>query len=257
MIQSRLNAQHILIVLSMILIVSCSQVSNKKGMAVNGQPEGMDKTMVKEVSSSMNTDTFKPYVLKVGDRISVKFYYDPELNEELVIRPDGMISLQLINEVKASGLTPMDLQTLLKNKYSTVLTKPELTVITQTFASEKIFVGGEVNTPGMIQIAGDMTAFQAIMQAGGYKKTGELSSVVVIRKPELGNPVFITLNLDAESYPQKQFNDVMLQAHDVVFIPRSTIAKLGQFVDMYFNQLVPVSLNMGFSWLYELNDKDN
>lgn len=204
-------------------------------------------------SVSQSVKEAKPYTLNAGDRIAVKFYYDPELNQELVIRPDGMISLQLINEVNACGLTPADLQVLLKEKYSKILVNPELTIIALTFSSEKVYVGGEVSRPGMVALTGGMTAFQAIMQAGGYKDTGKMESVVVIRNQESEKPLFLTINLNLESNPQNGFNDIPIQPYDVVFIPMSTISKMGQFVDQYFKKLLPVTLNAGFNWLYEIN----
>jgi protein involved in polysaccharide export with SLBB domain len=199
----------------------------------------------------------------LGDVIDVKFYYNPELNETVTIRPDGKISLQMIDEVEAAGLTPRKLNDVLTDKYSGILRHPNLPVIVKTFAAQKVYVGGEVNSPGLIPIRGKLTALQAVFQSGGFKDTAESKSVVVIRDEGKKEPLFITLNLNEELTPPAQDqddvisdqyrNDIHLKPYDVVFVPMTTIAKLNQFVDKYIDKLIPISRTMGFSWVYNLN----
>jgi len=73
----------------------------------------------------------------VGDQLEIKFFYDTELNEQVIVRPDGRISLQLVHEVMAAGLTPADLTKLLTAKYAAELKKPELTVIVRSFGARR------------------------------------------------------------------------------------------------------------------------
>ncbi len=198
----------------------------------------------------------KKYILQVGDEIEIKFYYDSELNEFLEIRPDGNISMQLISEVAAAGLTPPELESVLKSKYAEILLQPELTVIVRGFSSQKIYVGGEVGTPGIVIIDGSLTALQAIIQAGGFADSSAIKSVIVMRDQGTGKPIFKTINLKEDLAGHKQYNDIPLKPYDVVFVPKSTIAKLNQFVTQYIKELIPISYNLGFSWVYDLNDND-
>ncbi len=87
------------------------------------------------------------YLIQPGDGLSIKFFYNPELNDDVVVRPDGKISLQLIDEVQASGKTPSQLDQELTQLYSAELKKPAITVIMRSFGGQQIFVGGEVGKP--------------------------------------------------------------------------------------------------------------
>lgn len=194
-----------------------------------------------------------PYKLQFEDEIEVKFHFVPELNDRLRIRPDGMISLQLVDEVRAAGLTPAELDRILTEKYASVLHEPELTVIVREFSGRQVFVGGEVRVPGMIPLKGNLTAFQAILQAGGFKNTSKLTSVVLLRNQGSKKPFFATLNL---AHPESH-SDVYLQPYDVVFVPKTMVASLGQFVDQYINQLIPRSFSWGFTYLHNLNTPFN
>lgn len=207
----------------------------------------------KAKNPSVSASSPAPYKLQFEDEIEVKFHFVPELNDRLRIRPDGMISLQLIDEVKAAGLTPAELDRVLTEKYSSVLHEPELTVIVREFSGRQVFVGGEVRVPGMIPLKGNLTAFQAILQAGGFKNSSKLTSVVLLRNQGSKKPFFATLNLEEHlAYPESH-NDVYLQPYDVVFVPKTMVASLGQFVDQYINQLIPRSFHWGFTYLHNLN----
>jgi len=191
------------------------------------------------------------YILQVGDILDIKFFYTPELNETLPIRPDGKISLQLIDDVHAAGLTPEQLDAILTKKYTDRLDKPELAVIVRTFTAHKIYVGGEVRTPGTISFSGDLTALQAIMHAGGYNDTAELRNVVIIRDQGTMTPQFISLNLEELLTRGGTQNDIRLKPRDIVFVPKTGIARLNLFVQQYIDQVIPSALSLGL--VYNLN----
>lgn len=195
------------------------------------------------------------YKLRVEDEIEVKFHLVPELNDRVKVRPDGKISLQIIDEVEVLGMTPSELDKVLTKKYSKTLRNPDLTVIVRKFSGQKVFVGGEVNTQGVIPIHGRLTVTQAIMQAGGFKDTAKIENVVLMRNQGEKDPYFAILNLDNNLHDPMgalASNGVLLQPYDVVFVPKSTIATLDQFVDQYINKLVPQSFQWGFQWFTNL-----
>jgi len=193
------------------------------------------------------------YVLQLGDVLDIKFFYNPELNEQVSIRPDGKISLQLIDEVKAEGLTPAALDAFLTEQYARILRQPEITVVVREFAGQRVYVGGEVASPGVIRTPGNLTALQAISQAGGFKSTAELSSVVILRNQGTQTPLFLTLDLKEDLTTHINHNDIVLQPYDVVFVPQSRIAKMNQFVEQYIDKLIPVTRTLGVFWSFELN----
>jgi len=191
------------------------------------------------------------YTLHAGDVLDIKFFHMPELNETLPIRPDGKISLQLVDEVTAAGLTPAELDALLTERYADSLENPELTIIVRTFTSQRVYVGGEVNAPTMLPLAADLTALQAIIQAGGLKSTAELSNIVIIRNRGTATPKLISLNLKEASTAKGAPAQVPLHPGDIVMVPKSGIAQLNQFVDQYVDEVLPRALNFGF--YYNLN----
>jgi protein involved in polysaccharide export with SLBB domain len=193
----------------------------------------------------------QPYMLHPGDVLDIKFFHMPELNETLPVRPDGKISLQLIDEVAVAGLTPAELDALLTERYSPTLENPDLTVIVRTFASQRIYVGGEVNMPTMLPLTTDLTALQAIIQAGGFKSSAELSNVVVIRNQGTTTPELMSLNLKDAVTAGNAASQIPLQPGDIIMVPKSGIAQLNQFVDQYVDEVLPRALNFGL--YYNLN----
>ena len=194
---------------------------------------------VKEVESVAWPETQKPFVYKIapGDELDIKFFYNPELNETITVRPDGMISLQLIDEIQAAGLKPADLDNKLTDLYSRELRKPVLTVIVRSFTRQRIYVGGEVNTPGLIVLPAGMTTLQAIFQSGGFRETADPAETLVIRKGENGKPVPLRIDL-AAVMDADGGSDFQLQADDIVFVPKSAIANANKFIDEYINGLL-------------------
>jgi protein involved in polysaccharide export with SLBB domain len=184
------------------------------------------------------------YKIQVGDKIDIKFYFNPDLNEQVVVRPDGRISLQLVPEMKVAGLTPKELTEALKREYSQELAKPELSVIMRSFSAQRIFVGGEVGRPGEQPLVGPITVLQAVSMAEGFRESARMTEVVVIRRRQDGRPLVIPVNVKAAISGADLSQDLALMPYDVVFVPRSTMASANMFVDQFVKKMIPV--NFGF-----------
>jgi len=187
------------------------------------------------------------YVLAPGNSIDVKFYYNPELNETLEVRPDGYVSLQLVGDVQASGRTPAELSADLRQSFSSHIPHPEVSVIVREATPQLVYVGGEVATPGFLPLTGPMTSLQALMASGGAKNTARLSQVVLIRY--VGDGEATIERVDLSEVIDGEAADVMLRPFDLLFVPLTPIAKLNQIVDQYINKMVPTSM----SFPYNLN----
>ena len=139
---------------------------------------------VKDVQPLTPAQTKAPlvYTIQPGDELDIKFFYNPELNETVTVRPDGKISLQLIDEIQAANLEPLELDRQLTDLYSRELRKPVLTVIVRSFTRQRVYVGGEVNKPGLVELPAGMTTLQAIFQSEGFKETADPAETLVIRK---------------------------------------------------------------------------
>ena len=157
----------------------------------------------------------------------------------------------MIQEIRAAGITAAELDKILTERYSQRLRYAEVGVIVKDFSSLKVYVGGEINSPGAISLEGRMLALQATMHAGGYKETAEISNVVILRNDRTETPVFKTLDLRKDLESGEKHNDVLLEPHDILFVPKSKIAQLNQFIEQYVDQLVPAALSFGL--VYNLN----
>ena len=186
------------------------------------------------------------YKLQTGDEIEIKVFEIPELADRVRIRPDGKVSLMLLDDVQAAGLTPAELDQILTKGYSTYYMNPRVTVIVRGFSSQRVYVGGEVNQPGMLQLNGELSTLGAVMEAGGFRPTAKRSSVILLRKGD-GGPQIRRLNLD--DVMAKGAPDVELQPFDVVFVPRTFIAKANIFVQQYIRDLLPVATNANFTYI--------
>lgn len=196
------------------------------------------------------------YIIQPGNELSIKFFYNPELDETLIVRPDGMITLQLIDDVKVAGFTPSEVDKMLTEKYIKELRKPVLSVIVRTATIQQVFVGGEVAQPGLIPLATGMRPVQAVFAAGGFISSAKPEAAVVIRKGEGNTPMPTLLDLNQAMYGLGEGASFELQADDIVYVPKSQIAKVNQFVDEYIRGMLMFN-GWSFGFSYRVDDKDN
>ena len=181
------------------------------------------------------------YKIQIGDTLSIKFFYNKELNEDIVVRPDGRISLQLIPEVVAAGQTPAALAEHLESLYSGQMEHPEIAVIVRTFSAQRIYVDGEVKRPGELALVGPTTVMQAIAEAGGITDVGKLSEVIVVRRGLSGEPVVMRVDVKKARKGDDPSQDLGLVPYDVVYVPRTGIGNVNSWVDRYIRRNIPVS----------------
>ncbi len=178
-----------------------------------------------------------------GDVVEIKFFYTPRLDETQTVRPDGKIMLQLIGEIEVQGKTPAELRAQLMNLYEphlNVVKSPEVAVFVRSFFSRRVFVGGQVMIPGTVEMPAKLTVLEAIMQAGGFDmREAEVRNIIVIRHKE-GQRYGYSLNLKP-MMTGGEIQPFFLEPRDIVYVPRTEIAKAGQWVDQYINKLIPQS----------------
>lgn len=189
----------------------------------------------------------KEYLIQTGDQLDIKFFYNPELNETVTVRPDGRISLQLAPEIMAAGLTPAQLTDVLMKSYAKELANPGITVMVRSFSSQRVYVDGEVNTPGMVDMRGPLTVLQAVAAAGGFKDTAA-SQVLVIRKTQDKKPLAIEVNLDDARNAVQGSQDILLAPYDVVHVPKSAVANVNKFVDQYIRRNIPIPFGLTYGF---------
>lgn len=185
------------------------------------------------------------YVINAGDTLEIKFFYNPELNELVTVRPDGRISLQLANEIMVSGLTPAELTERLRKKYSEDIEKPEITVMVRTFTSQRVYVDGEVNRAGLVTLTAPMTILQSISQAGGFKESASAENIIIIRRAADNQFITIKVNLEKAIDNTDISQDIVLMPNDIVHVPKSGIANLNLWVDQYIRRNIPIPFSYG------------
>lgn len=187
----------------------------------------------------------QPYRIQRGDNLAIRFYRNPELDNEVVVRPDGMISLPLIDDVAAAGSSPQQLGEDLEHRYKGELAVPDVTVIVKTFGAQRIYVGGSVDKPGELELVAGLTVFGAIQKAGGFKDAARESQVILIRTGADRKPKGTSLDLTAVRAGTHPEQDVALEPYDIVYVPKSSIGNVNTFVELYVTRNIPG----GIYWL--------
>jgi polysaccharide biosynthesis/export protein len=126
------------------------------------------------------------YKLVVGDKLRVEVYRDPQMSQNLQIRPDGKITLPLVGDVAAAGRTPAALRDALTTSLKEFITNPVVTVIVVEAVPQTISVIGEVNAPGTHPITGETTVIEALALAGGFKDFANTKNIIIQRTTPTG-----------------------------------------------------------------------
>jgi protein involved in polysaccharide export with SLBB domain len=239
-------------VLAALVLTGCQSTSDKIGQRAIPAHE---YTAAQAAAPQPVPGAALSYQLQPGDQIDIKFYYHPELNEQIVIGPDNLVALQLIGELSTENLSTQQLSDELTRRYAKTLKNSQATVILRKFASPRVFVAGEVAQPTAHALEGGrLTAFQAIIQSGGFRKSAERGNVVVLRSSGSGKPEFIKLDLQGH-LEQAVDADLLLKPYDIVYVPQKRISEVADFFDEYFNKIVPIYRNLGFSFTYNLRNQ--
>jgi protein involved in polysaccharide export with SLBB domain len=199
------------------------------------------------------SDEKTEYTVGVGDEVEVKLPYNAEFSDRVTVGPDGRFTLPLIGEVRAEGRTVADLTAELDSRFSQDLRSPRVQVAIRNYVSQRIFVGGEVSKPGVYTLQGRIGLLEAIIMANanGSMDTGRMSQVVLIRRSKDGEPMMRTVDLT--NFIRGSANDVPLQSSDVVFVPKSTIAELNQFMEQFVTRMIPFQR----SFIYTIGKTQN
>ena len=197
----------------------------------------LDAGSAQESPLNIRNPNPEEYSISPGDQLEIRFFYSPELNESVTVRSDGVISTQLIGDVKVSSLSPKQASELLEERYSSELVDPKIDVFVHSSARQRIFVDGEVGHPGVVDLVGPLTIAQAIASGGGLTASARATSVLVIRHPTPQDPPkVIVVNLKSILKRSPNGEDVALRPYDIVYVPTSRIGNVNKFVDCTFQE---------------------
>jgi len=178
-----------------------------------------------------------PYKVRVGDVLDIKFLYNTEFDQEIIVRPDGVISTAAAQSIMAAGRTPADIADDLTHRYLVHLREPNLSVLVKSFEPTRIFVLGEVETPGeYTSVASNPSLLQILARAGGIKLSGKGDQILIVRKDHVREPVFYLARYDEVVEGLDPLADVQLTSNDVVFVPKTAISDVYSVYDQYIRQ---------------------
>lgn len=231
---------HIVFVLSVSVFFMFSTVifaavsSSLKGSEKNEQSDSLRDYLSDTETLMKNFD----YVIGPEDELEVYVWRNLDLSRTIIVRPDGKITLPVIDEIEAAGLTVEELDRFITEKYSKFIKEPQVSIFLKGFRSKRVTILGEVRQPGVYPIVGRLSVLEAISEAKYDKERANLKSVMVIRE-EKGAPLAKRLNLTMAIKGKQLDQNIILQPGDIVFVPSSFIAEVNTFVDLFFGKTKP------------------
>lgn len=158
------------------------------------------------------------------------------------VRPDGYITLPMLPDIMAKGKTMPDLKEIALQEYAKLIDNLTVSLILKVMKANVVYVMGEVAKSDYYLMEGPHTVSQIISRAGGVLGTAELSTVLVISRDKDRRPWGRLLDLEKVLSEGNISQDIVLQQYDVVFVPKSKIARMNLFVEQYINRMIPPNL---------------
>lgn len=176
------------------------------------------------VPAMSSTDAKKPatadpnYVIGDQDVLDISVWKEPEVSRVVPVRPDGKISLPLLNDVQAAGLTPAQLAAEITESLKKYVTSPQVTVIVTTINSQRVYILGEVTRPGAFPLLPGMSVLQALSSAGGFTQFAKVKNIFV-RRIENGRESKYPFNYKDVVNGKRPEQDILLKAGDTIVVP--------------------------------------
>lgn len=158
------------------------------------------------------------YIIGPEDLLQIVFRNEKEMSADVIVRPDGKISLPMLNDVQAAGLTPEQLRMQLTEAAGKLLNEPAATVVVKEIHSRKVFITGNVAKPGTYPLSGDMNVLQLIALAGGLAEYADAKNIVIMRN-EGGQPQSFKFNYKDVVKQKNVQQNILLKPGDTVVVP--------------------------------------
>jgi len=179
------------------------------------------------------------YRINALDELEIRVRYHERLNGLAKVRPDGRITLEDFGDLRAAGMTPAELDSAITAAYAPLIHEPEVTVFVRSFAALSLYVVGEVRNPGIVEMKPQMTVLQALAAASGPIRTAKLNSVMRLRRDPAGELKAMRLDLNPSAIKNGAFQDMHVQPEDIIFVPKTFIASVNNFLTQVYDGLFP------------------
>jgi polysaccharide export outer membrane protein len=190
-------------------------------VTVGSAQQSASQPAVPAVPTEVSKQTAAPdgnYTIGAQDVLDISVWKEPEVSRVVPVRPDGKISLPLLNDVQAAGLTPAALAAQITESLKKYVTNPQVTVIITTINSQRVYLLGEVTRPGAFPMIPGMTVLQAVSSGGGFTQFARTKNIYVLRM-ENGKQVKYPFNYKEVIGGKKPEQDILLKAGDTIVIP--------------------------------------
>lgn len=198
------------------------------------------------------TDDEPGYRFYAGDVLDIAVPSAPELARTVTVQPDGRITMPLVPQVMAADRSVPELQAMLSQAYSTQLRHPEVEVSVKQAAPLQIFVAGQVKTPGVYTMPGDINALQGVVMAGDFLPGARRNEVVIIRRGPGGRAMMRVVDLRRAIYGPAGVDAVPLRRFDIVYVPKTALQAIGDVVTEIRNAL-PIQFQYVIGGSYTTN----
>jgi polysaccharide export outer membrane protein len=206
------------------------------GCSTDGTSQNAKKVSISEMEQAPQVAKF---VLGPGDKVTIAVWRNNDLSSTQTITPSGQVHCHLAGDIQAAGMSIMELKDTVTEKLSHYLVNPQVAITVESYVSQRVFVLGEVNRPGVFPIAGSMNAIEAISAAQGFTLNAAPNSVVLVRKGAQ-EPQLTVLKLGKAIEKGALQQNVMLAGGDVVYVPSSPIADVERFFIRFRNIILPI-----------------
>ncbi len=182
------------------------------------------------------------YTLRAGDVLELQYRYTPDLNQTVTVLPDGYVNLNLVGDIKISGMTVDQAHDAIIRRASERLNDPELNIVLKEFQQSYVVVAGEVTKPGKIELREDTTAMQAILLAGGFMPSAKSGQVLLFRKINTDTAEVRVLHLNKITTTADLEHDCELEPGDMLLVSRNKVERISRYMKLlnvgtYFNPL--------------------
>lgn len=179
-----------------------------------------------------------------GDRMRIELRNAPELSSDQTVAPDGRITLNGLGSVMAANHSVTELQAQVESVYSKELIDPTLIITPTEFGSQKIFVGGEVKSPGVFELPGEIDPLQAILMAGGWTDEGRATHVIVLRRSPGGKLLTRVVDVKRGLANQALYDIGPMRRFDVIYVTRKSISDENLFVKQFVRDALPIDFSL-------------
>jgi polysaccharide export outer membrane protein len=190
--------------------------SSTAAVSETANTHGKNNVAAVQPMPSTNVDLTQ-YVIGPDDQLMISVWHEPELSISVVVRPDGMITLPLVNDIHAGGLKPVELQAHLIEKMHPFVNEPQVTVVVQAIRSRKVFLTGAGIKGGVFPLSGRMSVLELIVQAGGLGPFAKSKAIYILRTVN-GQQTRIQFNYK-EAITGKASHEALLEPGDIVVVP--------------------------------------